>query len=200
MNFLKMEFATQPSEEGRQLMNEILDFDTKQTNEAKIMPSINHSFLQARIAGLFLDHEKFTPFIELSLDASQIDLSQFGLKNKELVPDVCLYEEQHQFDPFGDATKRTDMPQLVIEILSPSQGTDDIITKLKAYFALGVKSCWLIVPANQAITIYSGPGQFETYGTKDTEIRDETLQIQLPTAKIFGPRKRSKLMEVTLSK
>lgn len=109
--------------------NEILDLAERQTNGAKIMPSINHSFLQARIAGLFLDHEKFTPFIELSLDASQIDLNQFGLKNKELVPDVCLYEEQHQFDPFGDATKRTDMPQLVIEILSPSQGTDDIITK-----------------------------------------------------------------------
>ena len=49
------------------------------------MPSINHSYLQTQIVlALATENQKFTPFVELSLDASQIDLSQFGLKAKEI--------------------------------------------------------------------------------------------------------------------
>jgi Uma2 family endonuclease len=151
------------------------------------MPSINHSFIQGQITGLFFNNEKFTPFVELSLDASQVDLSQFGLKAKdELIPDVCLYEGIHQFDPLSDASKRSDMPVLTVEIISPSQGTEDILGKFKAYFALGVKSCWLIIPANEVITIYSAQGGFESFGSKDSEVVDKVLDIRLPKPKIFG--------------
>ncbi|HDN26729.1 MAG TPA: Uma2 family endonuclease [Thioploca sp.] len=111
-------------------------------DEVPKMASVNHSYVQTRIVLSLASHKKFTPFVELSLDASQIDLSQFGLKAKdELVPDVCLYEGIHKFNPFGDTSKRSDMPVLAIEVLSPSQGTDDILAKFKAYFALDIKSC-----------------------------------------------------------
>ncbi len=70
-------------------------------------PSINHSYLQTKIVLALAENKKFTPFVELSLDASQIDLSQFGLKAKdELVPGVCLYKGIHKFEPLGDASKR----------------------------------------------------------------------------------------------
>lgn len=151
------------------------------------MPSVNHSFVQTRIAGLLLNDERFTPFVELSLDASQIDLSQFGLKTKEeLIPDVCLYEGIHRFNPSNDILKRTDMPLLAVEILSPRQGIDDILAKFKAYFALSIKSCWLIIPSNESITVYSTPEQFKTFGTNDTEINDEKLDICLSIPKLFG--------------
>ncbi len=159
-------------------------------SEGQKMPSINHSFIQAQITGLFFNNERFTPFVELSLDASQVDLSQFGLKAKdELIPDVCLYEGVHQFDPLSDASKRSDMPVLTIEIISPSQGTDDLLAKFKAYFALGVKSCWLVIPANEVITVYSAQGDFESFGSKDTEVIDEILDIHLPKPQIFGKGK-----------
>ncbi|RKZ75045.1 MAG: hypothetical protein DRR19_29625 [Candidatus Parabeggiatoa sp. nov. 1] len=45
------------------------------------MPSRIHSVTQAWITGLLSNDERFTPFVELSLDASQMDLSQFGLKS-----------------------------------------------------------------------------------------------------------------------
>ena len=55
------------------------------------MSSKKHSSVQTNITGLLFNDERFKPFIELSLDASQIDLSRFGLKAKdELVPDVCV--------------------------------------------------------------------------------------------------------------
>ncbi len=78
------------------------------------------------------------------------------------------------------------MPVLIIEIISPSQGTDDLLAKFKAYFALGVKSCWLVIPANEVITVYSAQGDFESFGSQDTEVIDEILDIRLPKPQIFG--------------
>jgi Uma2 family endonuclease len=150
------------------------------------MPSINHSYLQTKIVLALAENKKFTPFVELSLDASQIDLSQFGLKAKdELVPDVCLYKGVHKFEPLGDASKRSDMPLLVVEVLSPTQSTEEILAKFKAYFALGVKSCWLVIPATAVIAIYSTQG-FESFGSQDTEIFDKTLDIHLSIQNLWG--------------
>jgi len=168
-------------------MDNLAELDLDEYQWGQKMPSVNHSFVQARIAGLLINDERFTPFIELSLDVSQIDLKQFGLKIKEeLIPDVCLYEGKHHFNPSNDILKRSDMPQLVVEILSPKQGIDDILAKFRAYFALSIKSCWLIIPANKSITVYSTPEQFKTFGTNDTEVSDETLDIRLSIPKLFG--------------
>lgn len=164
-------------------MSELLEYKHDNAND---MPSINHSYLQAQIVLALAQNKEFTPFVELSLDASQIDLSQFGLKTKdELVPDVCLYKGRHKFNPLGDASKRTDMPLLAIEVLSPTQGTEEILAKFKAYFALGIKSCWLIIPATEVIAIYSTQG-FESFGSKDTEVVDNTLNIRISTQPIWG--------------
>ena len=156
------------------------------------MPSINHSYLQTQIVlALAAEKQRFTPFVELSLDASQIDLSQFGLKAKdELVPDVCLYKGIHKFEPLGDAGKRSEMPSLVVEVLSPTQSTEEILAKFKAYFALGVKSCWLIIPATAVIAIYS-PQSFESFGSQDTEIVDKTLDIHLSIQNLWGQKNAS---------
>jgi len=164
-------------------MSELLEYKHDNAND---MPSINHSYLQTQIVLALAQNKGFTPFVELSLDASQIDLSQFGLKAKdELVPDVCLYKGIHKFNPLGDASKRKDMPLLAIEVLSPTQGTDEILAKFKAYFALGIQSCWLIIPATEVIAIYSIQA-FESFGSKDTEIVDKMLDIRLSTQQIWG--------------
>jgi Uma2 family endonuclease len=114
-----------------------------QKYEEKKMGSWNHSVTQSRVASLFSNDERFIVPVELSLDVSQIDLSQFGLKVKEeLIPDVCLYPKDVPHPKRGDdILKMLDMPLLVTEVLLPKQSIDDIIAQFKAYFALGVKSC-----------------------------------------------------------
>jgi Uma2 family endonuclease len=162
-------------------MDEISEY-----NEVSKMPSTNHSYVQTQITLALAENKGFTPFVELSLDASQIDLTQFGLKTKdELVPDICLYEGIHQFEPRKDTAKRSDMPVLVVEVLSPTQGINDIINKFEACFALGIQSCWLVVPTTEVITVYSAQ-HFESFGTQDSEIIDKVLNIRLPTQKIWG--------------
>ncbi len=165
----------------------VLENGEYQEYEEQKMGSWNHSVTQSRVASLFSNDERFIVPVELSLDVSQIDLSQFGLKPKEeLIPDVCLYPKDVPHPKRGDdILKMLDMPLLVTEVLSPKQSIDDIIAKFKAYFALGVKSCWLVVPANESVTVYSTPHQFRTFGTDAKEIVDDTLDIHLPIQKLF---------------
>jgi Uma2 family endonuclease len=79
-----------------------------------------------------------THLSELSLDVSQIDLSQFGLKAKEeLIPDVCLYTKDEPHPKRGeDILKMSKMPLLAIEILSTRQTIDDIWLNSKLFLHL----------------------------------------------------------------
>ena len=157
--------------------------------ERQKMGSVNHSLAQSQLTALLSNDKRFRTMIELSLDTSQIDLSQFGLKTKdELIPDICLYHKENASRPTKkgrDLMKMSQMPSLVIEILSPKQTIQEIITKFDAFFALGVKSCWLVVPATESITVYSAPNDFKTFGTETAEIIDTCIDIHLPRANIF---------------
>ncbi len=153
--------------------------------EYQDMGSLNHSIVQARTTGVLVNDKRFTVMVELSLDVSQTDLSQFGLKVKEdLKPDICLYPNRIWLKR-RDVLKMLDMPLLAIEVISPKQGIDDILAKFDAYFALGIQSCWLVTPALESITVYSQPDQFNTFDMNDTEIVDEVINIHLPLHKIF---------------
>ncbi|KOR30063.1 hypothetical protein TI05_14475 [Achromatium sp. WMS3] len=162
----------------------------KTQKEIEYMGSFNHSLVQAQLSALLLStYCKFSVFIELSLDMSQIDLSQFNIKAKEeLKPDICLYSRNSQNAKVKkhDIIRISEMPLLAIEIVSPRQSIDEIIAKFEVYFFLGVKSCWLIIPTLEAIDIYSNFEQHKIFDSNNTEIIDKNLDIHLPIQKIFA--------------
>ena len=47
------------------------------------------------------------------------------------------------------------MPLAAIEILSPTQGMRDVYVKIRAYFALHLKSCWIVNPSMKVVAVYS---------------------------------------------
>jgi len=165
-------------------MSELVELAEAEYQE---MGSLNHSIVQARLTGLLFNDERFTPAVELSLDVSQIDLSQFGFRAKEeLKPDISLYQGHRELSSFDDVLRMTEMPLLVIEILSPKQTLDELLAKFKAYFTLGIKSCWLVTPSIRAIAIYSQSKHWKTFSMNDMEVVDEIGNIHLPMQKIFG--------------
>jgi len=177
-------------------MNEIIDFEEEVLDdEDTYMGSLNHSLAAGQITGLLFNDERFTVMPELSLDTSQIDLKRFNLKAKdELVPDISVYTEPPLVpdkEVEDDILRVSQMPNLAIEVLSPSQSVGGLVRKIKAFFALGVKSCWLVIPVNESITIYSKPDVFRLFSTNDTEAIDEVMDIRLPIQKVF--KMRSKL-------
>jgi len=174
-------------------MNEFRDFEEELlNNEVAKMGSLNHSLAAGQITGLLFNDDRFTVMPELSLDASNIDLKRFNIKAKEeLVPDISVYIEPPPLpdkEVEDDILRVSQMPDLAIEVLSPRQAVGELVRKIKALFALGVKSCWLVIPPNESITIYSKPNVFKLFSTNDTEAIDDIMDIRLPIQKVFRMR------------
>jgi len=176
-------------------MSEVIDFEDKvlEEKEGRKMHSKKHSITQTNITGLLFNDKRFTTFVELSLDASPIDLSQFGLKAKdELIPDVCVYLEPPPVDDKlgSDEVRVTQIPDLAIEVLSPSQTVNELLKKIDAFFALGVKSCWLMMPSLEEIRVFSQLKCYKNFDMNVTEIIDEVMDIRLPIQKVFKWRSK----------
>ncbi len=171
-------------------MSEVIDFDDEVLeDEEDKMGSVIHSGTQARLAGLLLNNDNLSVFTELSLDISQHDLSKYRLKAKDdLKQDVCAYVgsppmPDEEFE--DDLISVSQMPELAIEVLSPRQSVGYLVRKIKAYFALGIKSCWLVMPPLEDIRVFSQPRSYKTFDVNDTELVDEVIDIRLPIQKVF---------------
>lgn len=145
------------------------------------MGSYNHSTVQANLAFLFKKLGKYSVATELSLEIGETASTKFGIQ-EELKPDVCIYPRRGLSRPY-DILKMAEMPLLVIEILSPTQGTYSILKKFEVYFDLGVQSCWLVDPATEMVAVYSSLAHHKIFSTGD--VVDEKLTIQIPVAEIF---------------
>lgn len=161
-----------------------LTIDEEEENEEfDQVGSFNHGYTQARLIVLLDRIGGFTPISELSLDVRGTDLSQFDLRTKEeLKPDIALYPKRGRSQP-RDILRMREMPLIAVEILSPKQGTYDILEKFKAYFELGITSCWLVDPALRTVTVYAANDEWETFSTN--EVVDNQFNIRLPLAEIF---------------
>jgi Uma2 family endonuclease len=166
-------------------MSELSEFEGDYLDEDTEMGSLNHGIVQTQIVGLLLNDKRFRVIVELSLDTRQIDLGQFGLKAKEeLKPDICVYPNTVKRQR-RDVLRMSEMPWLAIEIISPSQSIDSLLAKFDAYFQLGVKSCWLVMPSVDIVDVYSQPDQHKTFDMNDMELIDEVMDIHLPIQNIF---------------
>ena len=154
------------------------------------MGSLYHSVVQTNLAGLlkFKCDKKLAVMTELSLNISQHDISEYRLDVKEeLKPDVCAYLELPAIpETENDLLKVSQMPDLAIEILSPRQAISYLIRKIMAYFKLGVKSCWLVNPAQEIISVYSKNNQRKNYDMDDLKIVDEVMGLHLPVREVFS--------------
>jgi len=113
----------------------------------KPLPDLHHSAVQASLAVQLFGQKDFSIFSELTI----------SLSDRKYTPDLCIYPFE-TVDYTQSESFRTIPPLVCIEIISPPQGTVELLGKAKAYFAHGVKSCWIVDPALQAVTILQ-PGE-----------------------------------------
>lgn len=146
------------------------------------MGSFNHSTVQTNVAHVIKLSGKYTVPTELSLDSSTLDKDKFDFKD-ELIPDVCVYPKR-QLVKSDDILKMTEMPITAIEVLSFRQFPSTLIEKFKAYFTLGVQSCWLVDPVTQTIHVYSSSEKWRSFSLHD-ELHDELLDIRVAVSDIF---------------
>ena len=136
-------------------------------------PSYHHAYLSSNLIAALHQLKTYSVFSELTLQ----------IEGKDYIPDVCLYLKKPMNFASGDILRMTEMPLLAIEVLSPTQGTQEIIDKFKIYFAAGIKSCWLIIPPAQTVVVYTSSEQARTFSSG--ELIDDVMSIRLSLKEIF---------------
>lgn len=164
------------------LLLEQIDEETG-AGELADMGSFNHGYLQLKIGACFLQLPQFTPSSELSLDLSALANTNLSDLPDSLKPDIAVYAEW-PIDFQNDVLKAEQMPVLAIEILSPLQGVKLLVDKFKFYFALGIRSCWLVYPYAQAIAVYRTPNEFTLFAQGD--VVDDRVGVRIPLSQVFS--------------
>jgi len=59
-------------------------------------------------------------------------------------------------------------PELIVEIMSPSNAWEDVRQKIEEYFGIGVKHVWIVEPINRAVQIYRSRDAVRTLSEDDT--------------------------------
>lgn len=72
-------------------------------------------------------------------------------KRAELAPDIAVYCDNNQRFNRGFIG----IPQLIVEVLSPSNSDDDTITKKDLYEEYGVPEYWIISPMTKKARVFS---------------------------------------------
>lgn len=147
---------------------------TYEQERGKPMPSKNHAIIQTRLVAYFdrAYGDRLDALSELSLQ----------LPDQKVVPDLAIYPKV-AFDPLNDETSMTQVPLGVVEIISPSQGQEELIEKARRYFEAGVQSYWLVNPAFKIIHVTHDARSFRT--VTEGLLRDEVLGVEVELGVVF---------------
>lgn len=113
-------------------------------------PSTKHQRVSGRLHAQLFNHlngkecEVFHAPFDIELHNEKLE------KNKVVVPDLLVICNK---SGLGD-NKYIGVPDLIMEILSPSNQAHDLVVKLKLYMQYGVKEYWIVNPMLNIVLIY----------------------------------------------
>jgi Uma2 family endonuclease len=113
-------------------------------------PSPEHQRISMRLSNKLFNYlqgsncEVFTAPLDVVLENEATDEKQ------SVQPDLVIICDKSKFTTIN----YTGVPELVIEILSPSTTSKDTIKKMDLYMKFGVKEYWIIKPKSKAADVY----------------------------------------------
>lgn len=116
-------------------------------------PSIKHqrisSFLHGELHNVLKNSgcEVFSAPTDVIFELNENDNN----KNKKVVPDLFVTCNPENFTE----NEYVGAPSFIIEILSPSNKSHDLVRKLNLYMEYGVKEYWIVDPMEKRIMIYT---------------------------------------------
>jgi Uma2 family endonuclease len=85
----------------------------------------------------------------------------------------------------GSSTVTVGVPQLVVEILSPSDTLEMTDEMVELYLSAGVPRVWIISPRRRELTVYRTDGPAKLYLSGDTLTDDLFPGLSLPLSRVF---------------
>ncbi|MBS9526022.1 Uma2 family endonuclease, partial [Litoribacter alkaliphilus] len=117
-------------------------------------PSSKHQLVIGELIYVF---KKFLKNKKCKLFPAPFDvrLPKKSLKNEDIFtvvqPDICVICDKSKLDEAGCVGA----PDLIVEVLSPSNNKKDLKIKYKLYQEHGVKEYWILHPIAQTLIIYT---------------------------------------------
>lgn len=140
------------------------------------------SILHAQLH-VFAVRELGRAVVELLFDFTK----QLGNRRR---PDVAFVSyERWPSDVEVPQTEAWDVvPNLAIEVVSPSNSARDVVDKVVEYLGVGVERVWVVYPVQRLVYIYSSPTDLKVIDEAG-ELADEAILpvFRLPLRVLFGP-------------
>ena len=97
-----------------------------------------------------------------------------------------VYISNERFAQRGKSSYLNVAPELVVEVLSPTDRKGDIVTKIKDYLSVGVDRVWIVDSKRQCIFAYRPDTEVQQFKVGDV-LRDEELLpgFRLPVEDLF---------------
>jgi len=145
---------------------------TYQQERGKLLPTRNHARSQANLLADFLPQKQFSIYSEVTLTIDGVDYT----------PDISIYHREAS-DYRHDEIKRTELPLVAVEILSPSR-EQEAIEKAEVYLQHGIKSCWIVSPPLQTVTILLPAGRQEVF--HGGSVKDPVIGLTADLTRVFS--------------
>lgn len=142
------------------------------------MPSYYHSVVQSNLAAEFR--------VKYRNQYRALTQPTLLLEDWESEPDLAIFPKRPITNWRIDEIKIKETPLIVIEIISPRQGTQDITEKFSKYFEKGVKSCWFINPLIEIVQVYQADWKCDVFSNSSKEIQDKSFDIFLDFEQVFS--------------
>ncbi len=140
----------------------------------KPVPRFKHSRVQANV------------IMALSAYRTQYDVLpelDIVLNGKPFVPDICVYPKGTP-NWAGEEEPFREPPLIAIEIISPSQSIEHLLSRAKDYLAAGAGTAWIIVPAVQTLYVMHEPND-KPKPFIDGIVRDKKTGIEVNVPSLF---------------
>ena len=112
-------------------------------------------------------------------------------KGRNRRPDICFVSVTTlattvQEDP--DANAWDVIPDLAVEVTSPTDRAEDQREKVVEYLQIGVRCVWVVYPKLRVVDVFDSSGMIRTFGPDATLTGEPVLPgFQVPLADLFRP-------------
>jgi Uma2 family endonuclease len=88
--------------------------------------------------------------------------------------------------PVPDTNAWDVLPDLCVEVVSPTDAAEELRDKITEYFQSGVRLVWVVYPRHQVVDVYDGPTRVRILTRADALDGGPVLPgFQLPLAELF---------------
>ena len=153
-------------------------------------PTVRHQDVLFNIASAFKAFSRASDAGRMVVAACDVLIAYEPLHMRQ--PDV-LFISHARFgdrDPL-DPSALSPAPELVVEVLSPSDTRKVLTEKIRDYRSVGVKECWVVSLGTQIVEVLrltpQGVRSLAVYGETETARSEAFPGLLVPVADIFAP-------------